>query len=89
MEDTPLSELPVVVHVRRSSTWSMITLGTSSAASVTTVSYCRTNDTIFGLASGIDEDIATEDALDIDGNGGDSYVKGDEFKFHMNENEIE
>ena len=43
----------------------------------------------FGLASGIDEDISTEDALDIDGNGGDSYVKGDEFKFHMNENEIE
>ena len=84
MEDTPLSELPVVVHVRRSSTWSMITLGTSYAASVTTVSYCRTNDTIFGLVSEIDEDTATEDELDIDGGGGDSNIEGDYFEFHIN-----
>ena len=84
MEDTPLSELPVVVHVRRSSTRSMITLVTSSAASVTTASYCRKNNIIFELASEIDEDIVTEDALDIDGNGGDSDVKEDEFELHMN-----
>ena len=74
MEDTPLSELPVAVHMRRTSTRSVSTLGTSSAASATISSYCRTNDPIFGLTSKIDEDIATEDALDIDGDGGDSDV---------------
>ena len=57
----------------------MCTLGTSSAASATTASYCRTNDPIFGLAIEIDEDIATEDALDIDGDGRDIDVEGDEF----------
>ena len=65
----------------------MSTLVTSSAASATTSSYCRTNDPIFGLASEIDEDIATEDALDIDGDGEDSDAEGDDFELHMNENE--
>ena len=89
MEDTPLSELPVVVHVRRSSTRSMITLVTSSTASYKSSSYCRKNDPIFGLESEIDEDIATEDALDINGDGGYSDVEADEFELHMNENETE
>ena len=35
------------------------------------------------------EYIATEDALDIDGDGGDSDVEGDEFELHMNANETE
>ena len=74
MEDTQLSELPVAVHIRRTSTRSISTLGTSSAASATTASYCRTNYPIFGLASEIDEYITTEDALAIDGGGGDSDV---------------
>ena len=43
MEDTLLSELPVALHVRITSTLIMSTLGTSSAASVTTASYCRIN----------------------------------------------
>ena len=77
MEDTPLSELPVVVHIRRTSTWSRSTLGTPSATSVTTASYCRTNDHIFGLASEIDKDVSTEDAPDIYGDGGDSDIEGD------------
>ena len=47
------------------------------------------NDPIFGLSSEIDEDIATEDALDIDGDGVDSDVKGDEFEWHMNANKTE
>ena len=54
----------------------MSTLGTSSAASETTSSYFRTNYPIFGLAIEIDEDIATEDTLEINGDGGYSYVKG-------------
>ena len=41
------------------------------------------------MASDIDEYISTEDALDIDGGGGDRDVKGDEFELHMNENETE
>ena len=41
------------------------------------------------MASEIDEDIATEDALGIDGNGGDSDVEGDDFELHMNANESE
>ena len=89
MEDTPLSELPLVVHMRRTRTRSMSSLGTSSAALATTSSYFRTNDTIFELASEIDEDIATEDALDIDGDGGDSDVEEDESELHMNANENE
>ena len=52
-------------------------------------SYRITNDPIFGLASEIDEDISTEDALDIDGDGGDSDVRGDEFELHTNKNETE
>ena len=89
MESTPLSELLVAVHVRRSSTHIMNTLGTSSAASVTTSLYCRTNDTIFELESDIDEYVATEDALDIDGYGGDRNAEGDEFELHTNSNETE
>ena len=87
MEDPPLSSLPVDVHIRMISTWIMSTLGTPSNASAETSYYCRTNDPISGLASEIDEDIATEDALDIDGDGGDSDVEGDEFELHMNTNE--
>ena len=41
------------------------------------------------MASEIDGDIATEYALDIDGDGGDSDVKGDECELHMNANETE
>ena len=41
------------------------------------------------MASDIDEYIATEDALDIYGDGGDRYVEGDYFELHMNENETE
>ena len=41
------------------------------------------------MESEIDEDIATGDALDIDGDGGDSDVRGDEFELHMNANETE
>ena len=89
MEDTPLSELPVAVYVSRKSTQIMSTLGTSPAASSTTVSFCRTNDPIFGLTSEIDEGIATEYALDIKGGGGDSDVKGDEFELYINTNETE
>ena len=89
MEDTPLSELPVAVHMRSTSTRIMITIVTSCSASVTTASYFKTNDPIFELASEIDEDITTEDALDIDSDLGDSDVKGDEFELHMNENETE
>ena len=89
MEDALLSELPVAVHMRRTSTQSMSTLGTLSVALATTASYCRKNDPIFGLASEIDEDIATEDALDINGDGGYSDVEADEFELHMNENETE
>ena len=87
MEDTPLSELPVDVHTRRTSTRIMSTFGTSSVYSATKSSYCRTNDPIFGLVSEIDEDTATEDELDIDGGGGDSDVEVDEFELHMNANE--
>ena len=75
MEDTPLSELPVAVHMKRTSAWRMSTLGTSSSASATTASCCRTNDPIFVLASNIDEYIATKYALNIYGDGGDRYVK--------------
>ena len=89
MEDTPLSELSVAIHVRRTSPRSMSTLGTRPAASATTASYCRTNDTIFELASEIDEDIFTEDALDIDGDGGDKNAEVYEFEFHINANETE
>ena len=74
MEDTPLSELPVAVHMRSTSTRIMIALVTSSVTSATTASYCRTNDPILGLASEIDEYIAAEDALDIEGDEGDSDV---------------
>ena len=42
---------------------------------------------IFGLESEIDEDITTDDALEIDGDGGDRYIEGDEFELHMNANE--
>ena len=41
------------------------------------------------MASEIDEYIATEDALYIYGDGGDSDVKGDDFKFNINANETE
>ena len=41
------------------------------------------------MASEIDEDISTEDALDIDGDGGDSNIEGDEFELHVNTNETE
>ena len=75
--------------MRRTITRSVSTLGTSSAALSTTVSYCITNDPIFGLASEIDKDIDNEDALDIDGDGVDSNVEGDEFELHMNSNETE
>ena len=64
----------------------MITLGTSSASSVTTASYFRTNDTVFELKSDIGEYIATEDKLDINYGGGKIYVEGCEFEFHMNAN---
>ena len=87
MEDIPLSGLPVAVHMRRTSTQSMIKLVTSSAASATTAFYCRRKYPIFVLASEIDEDISTEDALDIDDDGGDSDVEGYEFELHMNTNE--
>ena len=89
MEDIPLSQSPVSVNMRNTSTRSMITLVTSSTASYKSSSYCRKNDPIFGLESEIDEDIATEDALVIDDDGGDSDVEGDEFELHMNENETE
>ena len=91
MEDTPLPELPVAVHVRRTSTWSVSTLGASPATSITTSSSCRTSgyDTTLELASDTDEDIGTEYALDINGDERDSDVKGYEFGFHMNANENE
>ena len=79
MEDTPFSGLPVAIHTRRTSTRIMSTFGTSSVYSATKSSYCRTNDPIFGLVIEIDEDIATEYALDIDGDGRDIDVEGDEF----------
>ena len=41
------------------------------------------------MESEIDEDIATEDALDIDGEWGDINAEGDEFELHMNANENE
>ena len=66
----------------------MSTLGASSIASVTTASYCRTNYTIFELSSVIDEDIATEYALDIYGNGWYIDVEGYDFELHINVNEI-
>ena len=69
----------MAVHIMNTSTWSMSTLGTSSSASATTASYFKINDPIFGLASKIDEDISTKDSLDIDGDVGDSDVKGDFF----------
>ena len=87
MEDTSLSELTVVVHMRSTRTSSMIKFGTSSAASAKTAYYCIANDPIFGLVSEIDEEISTEDVLDIDGDGGDRDVEGDEFDLHINENE--
>ena len=37
----------------------------------------------------MDENIATEDALDIDCDGGDSNVEGDKFELHINSNETE
>ena len=37
----------------------------------------------------IDENITTEDALDIDSDGGDSNIKGDEFELHINSNETD
>ena len=77
MVDTLFSELQEAIHVMMSSTWIMITLGTSSVASVITESNWITNDTIFELASEIDEDISTEYALDVDGDGGDSDVEVD------------
>ena len=89
MEDKPLSELPVAVNMRRVTTRSMSTLGTSSYTSDTTSSYWRTNDPIFWLVSEIDEAIANEDAMDIDSDGGDRDVKGDEIELHMNANETE
>ena len=89
MEDTPLSGLPVAVYASSTSTQIMITLGTSSAASSTTVSFCRTNDPIFGLTSEIDEGIVTEYALDINGGGGDGNVKGYGFELYSNANETE
>ena len=89
MENTPFSELPVAVYMRGIGTRSMSTLGASSNASYTTASNCRTNDPIFVLASEIDEDITTEYALEIYGDGGDSDVKRDEFELHMNSNENE
>ena len=49
----------------------MIKFGTSYAASSTTESYCRENDPIFGLVNEIDEEISTEDILDINGDGED------------------
>ena len=67
----------------------MRTLGKSHTTSFTTESYFRTNYTIFEYSSQIDEDIATEDALDINGDEGDSDVKVDEFQLHMNANETE
>ena len=69
----------------------MIILGSSSAASVTTPQFFRTSgyDTIFELASDIDEEISTKDALVIYGDGEDSDVEGDEFELHMNANETE
>ena len=87
MEDTPLSELTVVVYMRSTRTRSMIKFGTSYAASATTASYCRENDPISGLVNEIDEEISTEDILDINGDGGDRDIKGDEFDLHMNANE--
>ena len=89
MEDTPFSGLPVAIHMRRTRTHIASTLGTPPSALATTSSYRITNDPIFGLASEIDEDISTEDALDIDGDGGDSDVRGDEFELHTNKNETE
>ena len=41
------------------------------------------------MASEVYEDISTEYALDIDGDGGDSNDEGYEFELHMNENETE
>ena len=62
--------------MRKTSTWRMSTLGKFSSTSVITASYYRTNDTIFKLASKIDEDIATEDALNIYDDGGDINAEG-------------
>ena len=86
-----MTELPAAVHVRRTSTWSVITLGSSSADSVTTSYYCRTSgsDTIFEFSGDIDEYIITQDALEIDCDGGDSDVKIYEFELHINANETE
>ena len=64
----------------------MSVLITSYTASVITASYCRKNYTIFELESDIDEDITTEDALDINGDEGNSDVEGYEFELHMNAN---
>ena len=77
MEDTSFSELPVDVYIWRTSAKSIGKFGTSSISSATTESYCRTTDPIFGLASEIEKNVATENALDINGDGGDSGVKGD------------
>ena len=41
------------------------------------------------MASGIDKYIATEDALDIDDDGGDINVEEGEFDLHMNAHETE
>ena len=57
----------------------MSTLGNSSAASVTTASYYRANETIFELTIDIDKYIATEDALDINGDERYRNVEGDGF----------
>ena len=74
--------------MRRTSTCSVITSGSSSSASVTTASSYITSgyDTILEFVSDINEYIATEDALDIDGDGGDRYIEGDYFELHMNAN---
>ena len=49
----------------------------------------QNDDPIFELASEIGEDITTEDEMDINGDGGDSNVKGDYFYLDMNANETE
>ena len=55
----------------------------------TDFTFCRTNDLILELESEIDEEIATKNALEIDGDGGDSNVEGDEFQLHINANKTE
>ena len=52
----------------------MSILGTSFATLATTASYYIKNHPIFGLESEIDEDIANEDALGINGDGVGSDV---------------